>query len=77
MDVQEYDEKVASPLPIGADLAEERASTLVGTIDVYDGEESGVDPVYHGKARVLNNAFQEIGMGKYQVCRLYKMTVER
>ena len=50
-----------------ADVVEDGASTLVETVDVYDGEESGVDPVYQGKARVLNNAFQEMGMGKYQV----------
>ena len=36
--------------------------------DVYEEGESGIDPVYHAKARVLNAAFQEIGMGKYQVC---------
>ncbi|TFY61849.1 hypothetical protein EVJ58_g4257 [Rhodofomes roseus] len=36
------------------------------THDVYDEDESGVDPVYLAKARVLNEAFQEIGMGKYQ-----------
>lgn len=30
-------------------------------------EEGSVDPVYHAKARVLNQALQEIGMGKYQV----------
>lgn len=35
--------------------------------DVYYGEESGVDPVYYAKARILNSAMQEIGMGKYQV----------
>lgn len=35
--------------------------------DVYEEGESGIDPVYHAKARVLNAAFQEIGMGKYQV----------
>lgn len=35
--------------------------------DVYEEGESGIDPVYHAKARVLNSAFQEIGMGKYQV----------
>jgi hypothetical protein len=29
--------------------------------------EGSVDPVYHAKARVLNQALQEIGMGKYQV----------
>ena len=40
----------------------------VETQDVYDGAESGVDPVYQAKARILNDAFQEIGMGRYQVC---------
>ena len=35
--------------------------------DVYEEGESGIDPIYHAKARVLNSAFQEIGMGKYQV----------
>lgn len=37
------------------------------TKDVYDEGESGVDPVYQAKARILNDAFQEIGMGRYQV----------
>ena len=36
--------------------------------DMFDGEEDAVDPVYQAKARVLNDAFQEIGMGRYQVC---------
>lgn len=36
------------------------------TQDVYDEGESGVDPVYQAKARILNDAFQEIGMGRYQ-----------
>ena len=39
----------------------------VATHDVFDGDEAGVDPVYQAKARVLNDAFQEIGMGRYQV----------
>ena len=34
---------------------------------VLDADEAGVDPVYQAKARILNDAFQEIGMGKYQV----------
>lgn len=38
------------------------------TKDMYDEAESGVDPAYQAKARRLNEAFQEIGMGKYQVC---------
>lgn len=29
--------------------------------------EDAVDPIYQAKARILNNAFQEMGMGKYQV----------
>jgi hypothetical protein len=33
--------------------------------DLHD--DGSVDPVYHAKARVLNQALQEIGMGKYQV----------
>jgi len=39
--------------------------TVLGMEDIYD--EGSVDPVYHAKARVLNRALQEIGMGKYQV----------
>jgi len=38
----------------------------VETHDVFGEEDSGVDPVYQAKARILNDAFQEIGMGKYQ-----------
>ena len=30
--------------------------------------EDSLDPVYSAKAKVLNDALQEIGMGKYQVC---------
>jgi hypothetical protein len=35
------------------------------TEDLYTDD--AVDPIYQAKARILNNAFQEIGMGKYQV----------
>lgn len=34
------------------------------TQDVYD--EQSLDPVYQAKARILNDALQDIGMGKYQ-----------
>ncbi|EMD40259.1 major facilitator superfamily protein mfs3 [Gelatoporia subvermispora B] len=34
--------------------------------DIYDDDESGVDPVYQAKAKILNAAFHEIGMGRYQ-----------
>jgi hypothetical protein len=39
--------------------------TILSVQDLHD--EGSVDPVYHAKARVLNQALQEIGMGKYQV----------
>lgn len=39
----------------------------VATQDVYDEEDSGVDPVYLAKATILNDALQDIGMGRYQV----------
>ncbi|KAI0770092.1 MFS general substrate transporter [Fomes fomentarius] len=35
-------------------------------VDIFNGEEDVVDPVYQAKARILNAAFQEIGMGRYQ-----------
>lgn len=38
---------------------------ILATEDLLD--EGFVDPVYQAKARVLNRALQEIGMGKYQV----------
>ncbi|KAH9980571.1 MFS general substrate transporter [Russula compacta] len=39
--------------------------TTVAKGDLHD--EGSVDPVYQAKARVLNQALQEIGMGKYQL----------
>jgi hypothetical protein len=39
--------------------------TILSAQALHDDE--SVDPVYHAKARVLNQALQEIGMGKYQV----------
>lgn len=40
-------------------------STRVFATDLY--EDGYSDPVYQAKARILNHAIQEIGMGKYQV----------
>ncbi|KAI0786187.1 MFS general substrate transporter [Abortiporus biennis] len=36
------------------------------TQDIYNEEDAGMDPVYHAKATILNDALQEIGMGRYQ-----------
>lgn len=35
-------------------------------IDIYADDEDAIDPVYQAKARLLNDAIQEIGMGRYQ-----------
>lgn len=37
-----------------------------GLYDIIE-DESAVDPIYTAKAKILSDAFQEIGMGKYQV----------
>jgi|SRR5882762_7937716 len=37
-------------------------------IDLY--EDAPIDPVYQAKAHILNQAIQEIGMGRYQVGRV-------
>ncbi|KAI0918683.1 hypothetical protein AcV5_002606 [Taiwanofungus camphoratus] len=44
----------------------EAAAVHIELQDVYGGEESIVDPIYRAKDRILTQAFQEIGMGKYQ-----------
>ncbi|KAI0715627.1 MFS general substrate transporter [Cerioporus squamosus] len=51
---------------VDAEAAESAFPPLVGTHDIFEGEEDAVDPVYQAKARILNAAFQEIGMGRYQ-----------
>ena len=55
------DAKTRSPSDV------ESKGIVVHTHDVFDEEESGIDPVYQAKAKLLNDALQEIGMGKYQV----------
>lgn len=44
--------------------------------DIYSSldDAPGIDRVYHVKARLLNNAIQKIGMGKYQVRSLHHLT---
>ncbi|RPD62612.1 MFS general substrate transporter [Lentinus tigrinus ALCF2SS1-7] len=65
-----YGEDTKSPefqeATVDAEAAESAFPVYVKTHDIFDGEEDAVDPVYQAKARILNAAFQEIGMGKYQ-----------
>ncbi|OCH87958.1 MFS general substrate transporter [Obba rivulosa] len=49
-------------IAVDVEAADEKPSTM----DIYDDDEAGIDPVYQAKAKILNAAFQEIGMGKYQ-----------
>ena len=39
--------------------------------NLYEGDDDAIDPVYQAKANVLNEAIQEIGMGKYQVLSIH------
>ena len=50
-------------------MAENVQALEMQTEDVYAGD--GLDPVYQAKARILNDALQEIGMGKYQVSNFF------
>jgi hypothetical protein len=49
--------------PEKADTAREEEAHTAGVLPP-----GTVDPVYEAKARVLNDAIQAIGMGRYQVC---------
>lgn len=45
-------------------------SVQAETQDIFTDDNS-LDPIYKAKARILNDALQEIGMGKYQVSSSY------
>lgn len=45
-------------------------STSIAVDSASDDLFLDTDPVYQAKARILNEALQEIGMGRYQVRRL-------
>ncbi|KAI0335699.1 sugar transporter [Cubamyces sp. BRFM 1775] len=70
-DLQKSDEKLprnAHPESVNEKRDLEKhggAAIAVETHDIFE-DDSGVDPVYQAKARILNDAFQEIGMGRYQ-----------
>ncbi|KAL1737768.1 hypothetical protein HDZ31DRAFT_70809 [Schizophyllum fasciatum] len=48
--------------PVGGNMA--KATHVVALKGLY--EDGAIDVVYQRKAQVLNQAIQEIGMGKYQ-----------
>ena len=58
----EFTKEGSSPQALYPDVSVQKA-----TNDIY--EDGTIDPVYQAKARVLNSAIQEIGMGRYQVRR--------
>lgn len=57
------DEKCVADIVVG----EAGAPLPVHLRDLYGEDDSGVDPVYEAKAKMINDAFEEIGMGRYQV----------
>ena len=63
------DEKASDEEKYVADIAvgEASASLPAHLRDLYGEDDSGVDPVYEAKAKMINDAFEEIGMGRYQV----------
>lgn len=61
-------EKDTKLSPVDSGNAEEKvypALLLNAEQDIYD--DGTVDPIYQAKARLLNAALKEIGMGRYQV----------
>ena len=65
------DEKISSDEKSATGVAIGEAGALppahIDARDIYGEDDSGVDPVYEAKAKLINDAFEEIGMGKYQV----------
>jgi len=49
----------------GSDRNSEKNRVAAETENIYTDD--AIDPIYQAKARILNDALQEIGMGKYQV----------
>jgi hypothetical protein len=48
----------------------EKYPSYAATEDLFPDDHNALDPIYQAKARVLNNAMQEIGMGRYQASLL-------
>jgi hypothetical protein len=42
-------------------------TTTLGKFESNDAHDGSLDPTYLAKAKVINDAFLEIGMGRYQV----------
>ena len=40
---------------------------ILGDTESIDAHDGSLDPTYVAKAKILNDAFREIGMGRYQV----------
>ena len=59
-----------SPTAMATDerLASSHGKEEEPTKDVYS--QGTIDPIYQRKAHILNDAIQDIGMGKYQVYTL-------
>lgn len=67
----EYEEKKPADVESAAVHVHVKARELL-----YDGEEAFVDPIYRAKDKLLTDAFQEIGMGRYQVRSSYILLLQ-
>ncbi|KAK7046971.1 MFS general substrate transporter [Favolaschia claudopus] len=53
-------------------LTKEKQESSTAHLETMD---NAVDPIYQAKARILNNALQDIGMGRYQVINAWTLFV--
>lgn len=61
------DEKTSEEKCTTGIVVDETGALQADARDLYGEDDSGVDPVYEAKAKMINDAFEEIGMGRYQV----------
>jgi hypothetical protein len=50
---------------------------ILGDTESVDAHDGSLDPTYVAKAKILNDAFSEIGMGRYQVGLLWTLVSVR
>ena len=62
----------SAPSPLPGELPDDTPITGPA-VDLY--EEGFNDPVYQAKARILNHAIQDIGMGRYQVSTILRVYI--
>lgn len=71
-------DKLASDVEDGPE-ERQRVNSIIEVAPAAVLEEGSLDPVYEAKAKILNKAIQDIGMGRYQwqvnILKNYKFTL--